>query len=134
MIFHYAFDFFGTKTFDNLVGTTDVTLYSQTQSEDPATHTYYVKVSALGAFDFKGRFDYVIEVIRQNLAIVWCMLVTVESILAAAGGLGFLIKNSDKMMNHGRIIALQLIILLVGLFIDFALTFLRKRLFRYSKI
>jgi ABC-type nitrate/sulfonate/bicarbonate transport system permease component len=82
----------------------------------------------------KGRLDYVIEVIRQNLAIVWMMLVTVESILAAAGGLGFLIKNSDKMMNHGRIIALQIVILLVGLFMDFALTFLRKRLFRYSKI
>jgi ABC-type nitrate/sulfonate/bicarbonate transport system permease component len=82
----------------------------------------------------KGRLDYVIEVIRQNLAIVWMMLVAVESILAAAGGLGFLIKNSDKMMNHGRIIALQLVILLVGLFMDFALTFLRKRLFRYSKI
>lgn len=82
----------------------------------------------------KGRVDYVIEVIRQNLAIVWMMLVTVESILAAAGGLGFLIKNSDKMMNHGRIIALQLVILFVGLFMDFALTFLRKRLFRYSKI
>jgi NitT/TauT family transport system permease protein len=62
------------------------------------------------------------------------MLVTVESILAAAGGLGFLIKNSDKFMNHGRIIALQLIILLVGLFMDFTLTFIRKRLFRYSKI
>jgi ABC-type nitrate/sulfonate/bicarbonate transport system permease component len=82
----------------------------------------------------KGRVDYVIEVVRQNLAIVWMMLVTVESILAAAGGLGFLIKNSDKFMNHGRIIALQLIILLVGLFMDFTLTFIRKRLFRYSKI
>ena len=32
----------------------------------------------------KGRFDYVIELVRQNLAIVWMMLVTVESILAAA--------------------------------------------------
>ena len=82
----------------------------------------------------KGRLDYVIEVIRQNLAIVWMMLVTVESILAAAGGLGFLIKNSDKFMNHGRIIALQLVILLVGLFMDFVLTFLRKKIFRYSKI
>jgi ABC-type nitrate/sulfonate/bicarbonate transport system permease component len=82
----------------------------------------------------KGRLDYVLEVIRQNLAIVWMMLVTIESILAASGGLGFLIKNSDKMMNHGRIIALQLIILIIGLFLDFALTFLRKRLFRYSKI
>ena len=82
----------------------------------------------------KGRFDYVIEVIRQNLAIVWMMLVTVESILVAAGGLGFLIKNSDKFMNHGRIIALQLVILLVGLSIDFILTWLRKTFFRYSKL
>lgn len=82
----------------------------------------------------KGRFDYVIEIIRQNLAIVWMMLVTVESIMVAAGGLGFLIKNSDKFMEHGRIIALQIVILLVGLVLDFILTYLRKTLFRYSKI
>jgi ABC-type nitrate/sulfonate/bicarbonate transport system permease component len=82
----------------------------------------------------KGRFDYVIENIRQNLAIVWMMLVTVESIMAAAGGLGFLIKNSDKFMNHGRIIALQIVILLVGLLLDFTLTKIRKTVFRYSNI
>ena len=82
----------------------------------------------------KGRVDHVIEVIRQNLAIVWMMLVTVESILVAAGGLGFLIKNSDKFMNHGRIIALQIVILGVGLFIDFSLDYLRKTFFRYSKL
>lgn len=82
----------------------------------------------------KGRFDYVIEIIRQNLAIVWMMLVTVESIMVAAGGLGFLIKNSDKFMEHGRIISLQIVILLVGLVLDFVLTFMRKTLFRYSKI
>jgi len=80
----------------------------------------------------KGRFDYVIEIIRQNLAIVWMMLVTVESIMAASGGLGFLIKNSDKFMNHGRIIALQLIILFVGLSLDFILSKGRKLIFRYS--
>lgn len=81
----------------------------------------------------KGRFDYVIDVLRQNLAITWMMLVTVESILIAAGGLGVLIKNSDKFMNHGRIMALQIVILLVGLGIDFALNTSRKSLFRYSK-
>ena len=80
----------------------------------------------------KGRFDYVIEIIRQNLAIVWMMLVTVESIMVAAGGLGFLIKNSDKFMNHGRIIALQIVILFVGLGLDFVLNRGRKILFRYS--
>lgn len=82
----------------------------------------------------KGRLDYVIEVLRQNLAIVWMMLVTVESILVAAGGLGVLIKNSDKFANQGRIVALQIVILLVGLGIDVALSALRKGLFRYSKI
>ena len=81
-----------------------------------------------------GRLDYVIDVIRQNLAIAWMMLVTVESIVVASGGLGFLIKNSDKFMNHGRIIALQIIILLIGLGLDAGINFLRKALFRYSKI
>lgn len=82
----------------------------------------------------KGRFDYVIENIRQNLAIVYMMLVTVETIMMAAGGLGFLINNSHRFDNQGRIIALQIIILLVGLILDFALTFTRKSLFRFSKI
>lgn len=81
-----------------------------------------------------GRVDYVIDVIRQNLAITWMMLVTVESIVVASGGLGFLIKNSDKFMNHGRIIALQIIILLIGLGLDSGINFLRKAVFRYSKI
>jgi ABC-type nitrate/sulfonate/bicarbonate transport system permease component len=81
----------------------------------------------------KGRFDYVIDVLRQNLAITWMMLVTVESILVAAGGLGVLIKNSDKFMNHGRIFALQIVILIVGLSIDYTLNTTRKSLFRYSK-
>jgi len=81
-----------------------------------------------------GRIDYVIDVIRQNLAITWMMLVTVESIVVASGGLGFLIKNSDKFMNHGRIIALQIIILLIGLLLDWFINFLRKSVFRYSKI
>ena len=81
-----------------------------------------------------GRLDYVIDAIRQNLAITWMMLVTVESIVVASGGLGFLIKNSDKFMNHGRIIALQIIILLIGLSLDWFINFLRKAFFRYSKI
>lgn len=81
----------------------------------------------------KGRLDYVIECIRQNFAMIWFALVTVESILAASGGIGFLIKNSDKFMNHGRIIALQIIILLIGIAIDKSLNFTRKALFRYSK-
>ncbi len=80
----------------------------------------------------KGRIDYVLDVLRQNLAIIWMMLVTVESILVAAGGLGVLINNSNKFANQGRIVALQIVILLIGLFLDWGLNALRKSLFKYS--
>ena len=80
----------------------------------------------------KGRFDYVFELVRQNLAIVWMMLVTTESILAAAGGLGFLIKNNDRLGDNGKVIALQIIIVVLGLSLDFIITKIRKVSFRYS--
>lgn len=80
----------------------------------------------------KGRFDYVIEMVRQNLAMVWMTLVTVESILAAAGGLGFLIKNNDRLGDNGKVIALQIIIISIGVTLDFTLTKLRQLIFRYS--
>lgn len=80
----------------------------------------------------KGRIDYVFELVRQNLAIVWMMLVTIESILIAAGGLGTLIKNSDRVGSNGKVIALQIIIVIIGVTLDYSLTKLRKLFFRYS--
>jgi ABC-type nitrate/sulfonate/bicarbonate transport system permease component len=80
----------------------------------------------------KGRFDYVFELVRQNLAIVWMMLVSIESILIAAGGLGVLIKNGDKIGDNGKVVAVQIVIIIVGLSLDFILTKLRKLIFRYS--
>ena len=81
----------------------------------------------------KGRFDYIIESIRINLAIAWVSIVMIESILIARGGLGVLIKNSDKLGNQGRVVAAQIIIILFGLLIDFLLIKSRKLIFRYSK-
>jgi NitT/TauT family transport system permease protein len=100
---------------------------------DHAKAMRYSKAGILLEVIIKGRFDYVIESLRQNLAIVWMMLVTVESILVASGGLGVLIKNSEKWMNHGRIVALQILILLIGLLIDVSLRAIRRGLFHYSK-
>jgi hypothetical protein len=48
-----------TQTFDNLIGNQTLTLLDVRQSDDPASHEYKIRISALGAFDFKGRFDYV---------------------------------------------------------------------------
>lgn len=60
------------------------------------------------------------------------MLVSIESILIAAGGLGVLIKNGDRLGDNGRVIAIQIIIVLVGLSLDLILTKVRKLVFRYS--
>lgn len=46
------------QTFDNLIGTTQVTLLDVKQVDDPASHQYKIKVSAAGAFDFKGLINY----------------------------------------------------------------------------
>ena len=80
----------------------------------------------------KGRFDYVIELIRQNIAIVWMFLVSIESILVAAGGLGVLIKNHDRLGKNGDVIAAQILIIIIGLGLDYIFTKTRKLLFRYS--
>jgi NitT/TauT family transport system permease protein len=80
----------------------------------------------------KGRLDYVFELIRQNLAIVWMMLVSIESILIAAGGLGVIIKNHDRMGENGAVIAAQIVIILVGIFLDFFLTKFRRTFFKFS--
>jgi len=52
-----------TQTFDNLIGNQNLTLLDVRQSDDPAQHEYKIRVSALGAFAFKGRIDYV----RRNV-------------------------------------------------------------------
>jgi ABC-type nitrate/sulfonate/bicarbonate transport system permease component len=80
----------------------------------------------------KGRIDYVFELVRQNIAIVWMMLVSIESILIAAGGLGVLIKNNDRSGDNGKVVAVQIIIILVGIGLDIALTKIRKGIYRYS--
>lgn len=80
-----------------------------------------------------GRADYVIELVRQNLAIVWVMLVGVETANIPNGGLGILIFNGNKAGDAGVVIAAQIVIILTGIFIDFIITKTRQLAFRYSK-
>lgn len=79
-----------------------------------------------------GRMDYVFESIRQNLAIVTMSIVTVETILASEGGIGFLIKTQTRLGNHENMVALQLLILVITFLIDLSITKIRKYLFTYS--
>jgi hypothetical protein len=46
------------QTFDNLIGDKELTLLDVRQSDDPASHEYKVRVSALGAFAFQSKIQY----------------------------------------------------------------------------
>ncbi|RYU93498.1 ABC transporter permease [Emticicia agri] len=81
-----------------------------------------------------GRFDQVLEVIRQNFAIAWMMLTMVEGISRAEGGIGVLLLNNNKLLRLSDVFAIQLVILLMGIFLDFIIGKLREFFFPYSKM
>ena len=47
------------STFENLTGENEVTLYSQTRSEDPDNHEMFIRVSSLGSLTFESRLEYI---------------------------------------------------------------------------
>lgn len=81
-----------------------------------------------------GRFDHVLEVIRQNFAIAWMMLTMVEGISRAEGGIGVLLLNNNKLLRLSDVFAIQLVILLMGILLDYAIGKLREFFFPYSKM
>ncbi|MDR0607985.1 MAG: ABC transporter permease subunit [Candidatus Peribacteria bacterium] len=81
----------------------------------------------------KGRLDYLVEILRQNLAITWMMFVTVEVIVRSAGGVGIWLKDSERMGAQDSIFAIQLLIFALGALIDWSLAKLKPALFPYSR-
>jgi len=72
------------------------------------------------------------EAMRQNAAIGWMMLTMVEGIVRSGGGVGVLLLNNQKYMNYAGIYAIQIVILLVGIFQDTLIGFARRVFCPYS--
>jgi NitT/TauT family transport system permease protein len=64
------------------------------------------------------RLDYLFEIVRQNLSITFMMLVSVEAMNKAAGGMGAILNDTNRALNFPKIFAIQITILLVGILID----------------
>jgi ABC-type nitrate/sulfonate/bicarbonate transport system permease component len=67
------------------------------------------------------RLDYLFEIVRQNLSITFMMLVSVEAMNKAAGGMGAVLNDTNRALNFPKIFAIQITILLVGIGIDMLL-------------
>ena len=80
----------------------------------------------------KGRLHLVLEVIRQNFAICWMMITSVEGICMSEGGLGTMMIKSNKYMKMDDVFGILMIILLVGIMFDYIFDLLKVWLFPYT--
>jgi sulfonate transport system permease protein len=81
-----------------------------------------------------GKADQVFEVVRQNFAIAWMMITMVEGLNMSEGGIGALMIKYNKYNDLPHVLALQVVILGLGLCFDYLLGVLRHWLFPYTKL
>ena len=69
----------------------------------------------------RGTLDRALDVLRQNVAIGWSMITMVEGIARSDGGVGALLLNQNKHFRLAEVYAVLVVILLVGLAIDYGM-------------
>ncbi len=81
-----------------------------------------------------GTADQAFEVMRQNAAIGWMMLTMVEGIARSEGGIGAMLLNQNKHFHIAEVFAIQLVILLVGIFQDYFIGAMRRLFCPYADL
>src|SRR6267154_1212007 len=81
-----------------------------------------------------SKADAAFDAMRQNAAMGWMMLTMVEGISRSEGGIGALLLNQNKHFRLEAVFAIQIAILLIGLFQDYALGLAKKFLFPYADL
>jgi NitT/TauT family transport system permease protein len=104
-----------------------VTAMAQAVIEIPREQFDHMRV--LGASELRilwevvvrGTLDKALEVTRQNLAMGWTMITMVEGISRAEGGIGAMILNQNKHFLLAEVYAILIVILVVGLLLDYGI-------------
>lgn len=81
-----------------------------------------------------GRLDVAIDIIRQNAAIGWMMLGMVEGLFRSEGGIGTLLMTQYKHFHLAEVAAIQITILGVGVFQDYAFGWVKAVCFPYASL
>src|SRR5436305_152222 len=82
----------------------------------------------------RGTLDRALDVLRQNAAMGWAMITMVEGISRAEGGVGAMILNQNKHFLLAEVYAILLVILLLGLFMDWGMGALTNLICPYSAL
>lgn len=81
-----------------------------------------------------GRADAAFDMLRQNAAMGWMMLTMVEGISRSEGGIGAMLLNQNKHFRLEAVFAIQIAILIIGLFQDYALGLAKKFICPYADL
>jgi len=78
-----------------------------------------------------GKLDVMVEILRQNFAMAWLIIIGVEGLAMSEGGLGTLFIKAGRVLDIDKVFSLLLIVLLTGVLIDYLLKFIRQLSFPY---
>lgn len=89
----------------------------------------FEELRVLGASDLRiawevvvlGTLDKALDGLRQNVAMGWSMITMVEGVSRSDGGIGAMMLNQHKHMRLAHVYAILLVVLGVGLAIDYAM-------------
>lgn len=81
-----------------------------------------------------GKMGEVFEAIRQNFAMAWMMIAMVENLCKSDGGIGVIISDQNKYFKFDYVWAIQLLILLTGIGLDYILRKTRGFLLPYTTL
>jgi NitT/TauT family transport system permease protein len=81
-----------------------------------------------------GQFDKVFDVLRSNAAIGFMMLTMIEGMARSDGGIGTVLLNQNKHFHLSAVLAIQLMILCVGLCQDYGIGVLRNIICPYARL
>ena len=81
-----------------------------------------------------GRFDAVLDTIRQNAAMGLVMLTMVEGLVRFEGGLGAMMLAEDKHLRLASVAAVQILVLGIGICQDAGLLLLRRVICPYASL
>jgi len=82
----------------------------------------------------RGRLDQVFEVMRQNFAIAWLMITSVEGLSMSEGGLGVMLIKANKYVQLEKVFGTLVIIFILGVLFDYVLGQMRHWLFPYTQL
>jgi NitT/TauT family transport system permease protein len=80
----------------------------------------------------KGKLHLVLEVIRQNFAIAWMMITSVEGICMSEGGLGTMMIKSNKYLKIDDVFGVLIVILALGIIFDYLFDVMKVWIFPYT--